>query len=148
MPPDDAFWDGACRNVYGTFCVLYQEKADGAPQLSELRERLEVSGHGASVDLVARLVIEGADGPGELVASLAGNAGVPTYADRLRTALDTLHRRWSEQRLVQLKREIDEAQRTGDEQRLHSLVEEKRVLSRAVHVRVEGQPAAPARMTT
>jgi hypothetical protein len=143
LPPVDAFWDGACRNVYGAFCVLYEDAGGGAPDLSQLRERLEAEGGGASVDLVARLVIEGADGPVE-VAFPAGRAGAASVADRLRACLDKLHRRFDEQRLVHLTREIHEAQRSGDEARLHSLVEEKRVLSRAVHVRdaSEGAPLA------
>ena len=132
LPPFDAFWDGACRNVYRTFCVLYEEREGEAPRLDELRERLESSEGGASVDLVARLVIQGPGDPAE-TASLAGKAATESCADRLRTRLGELHQRWREARNRQLSREISEAQRTGDEARLHSLLEEKAVMSRAVH---------------
>ena len=133
LPADDAFWDGACRNVYRTFCVLYEEREGEAPRLDEVRERLDASEGGASVDLVARLVIEGAGGPEES-AMASGRAAAASHADRLRASLDQLTRRSNEHRLRQLTREIHEAQRTGDEPRLLSLVEEKRVLSRAVHL--------------
>jgi hypothetical protein len=146
LPPQEAFWDGACRNLYGTFCVLYGEGEGAVPELSALRQRLESSGEGASVALVARLVIEGADGPGE--GAGPGSLQTPgslqkagSCADRLRAALDKLHHRWRKQRNRQLNRETHEAQRSGDEPRLNSLVEEKRVLSRAVHLGVEGDPS-------
>lgn len=143
LPPEDAFWDGACRELYGTFCALYQEAGGEPPELSSLRERLEAVGAGPSVDLVARLVIEGADGPGGVVAGPAGRAGAESCADRLQASLDKLHHRWRKQRNRQLTRESHEAQRSGDEQRLHSLVEEKRVLSRAVHLAAPGADREP-----
>jgi DNA primase len=141
-PPEDAYWDGACREVFGAFLALYQETGGVAPELSTLRERLEATGATASVDLVARLVIQGADGP-EGVAGLTGRAGAESCADRLRASLDQLHHRWRKQRNRQLTRESHEAQRSGDEQRLHSLVEEKRVLSRAVHLAGPGADGEP-----
>ncbi len=151
LPADDAFWDGACRNVYRAFCVLYEERGGEAPRLDELRERLDASEGGASVDLIARLVIEGAGGPEEGAAA-TGRAAALSHADRLRASLDQLTRRSNEHRLRQLTREIHEAQRTGDEPRLLSLVEEKRVLSRAVHLRepLGEAPLAPLmpRMTS
>ena len=105
LPPFDAFWDGACRNVYRTFSVLYQESEGEAPPLDALRERLETSEGGASVDLVARLVIEGPGDPGE-VAGTAGRTRTESCADRLRVRLGELHQRWREQRNRQLSREI------------------------------------------
>lgn len=154
LPPPDAFWDEGCRNLYAALCVSWSE-GGGAPSLGELRQRLEErrgmdamrgepgeddagaapgAGPGGGVarepgvDLLARIVIEGLDAPGEL-------PGRPVSPEeRLRQSLDKLHRRWREQRLRQLTREIHEAQRSGDDPRLQSLVEEKRVLSRTVHL--------------
>src|SRR4029453_5678948 len=114
--------------VYRTFCVLYQEREGEAPSLDALRERLETSEGGASFDLVARLVIQGPGDPGE-AAGTAGRTRTESCADRLRVRLGELHQRWREQRNRQLSREISEAQRTGDEGRLHSLLEEKAVVS-------------------
>jgi DNA primase len=143
LPPPEAFWDAGYRNLFTSVCVLWQEKG-GPPSLAELRQHVESetgtapleaaggNGDGApvgggAVDLVARFVIEGLDAPGE-------HPGRPvSTSERLRTSLDKLHRRWRDQRLRQLTREIHEAQRSGDDPRLQSLVEEKRVLSRAVH---------------
>jgi DNA primase len=142
-PPEDAYWDDACRDIFRAFLALFGETGGVAPQLSTLRERLEAAGKPASVDLVARLVIEGADGPGGAAAVPAGIAGAASCADRLRASLDKLHHRWRKQRNRQLTRESHEAQRSGDEQRLHSLVEEKRVLSRAVHLGVAGADGEP-----
>ncbi len=140
LPPVDAFWDAACRNLYGTFYVLCEEKAGGVPHLAELRARLEVTEEaGASVDLVARLVIEGADGPGDVPRPAAKTE---SCADRLRESLSDLHHRWREQRSQQLNREMLEAQRSGDELRLQRLVEEKSELSRAIHPRAKGRPSA------
>jgi DNA primase len=141
LPPFDAFWDGACRNVYRTFCVLYDEREGEAPSLDALREKLETNEGGASFDLVARLVIQGPGDPGE-AAVTAGKSRVESYADRLRVRLGELHQRWREQRNRQLSREISEAQRAGDEGRLFSLLEEKAVVSRAVHAAADRKPAA------
>jgi hypothetical protein len=132
LPPAEVFWDDRCRGVYDVVRVLWAEGGEQPPSLPALRERLAHDGGnegGASVDLVARLVIEGPDAPGEL----PGRAH-PSCEETLRTSLDELYRRWRKQRLDQLSREIHEAQRAGDEPRLQSLVAEKDVLSREVHL--------------
>jgi hypothetical protein len=150
LPPEEAFWDSSCRSLFSVFRVLYQEKAGVPPELGELRERLEAAAEGASVDLVARLVIQGADGPGDVPRPV----GIPdgktqSCADRLRESLRDLHQRWREQRSQQLNREMLEAQRSGDEPRLQRLVEEKSELSRAIHRPTEGSPSgALARLST
>jgi len=146
LPPDEAFWDGSCRTLFSAFRVLYQDKDGVPPELGELRERLEAAAEGTSVDLVARLVIQGADGPGDVPRPAAKTA---SCADRLRESLNDLHHRWREQRSQQLNREMLEAQRSGDEPRLQRLVEEKSELSRAIHRPTEGSPSsAVARLST
>jgi hypothetical protein len=128
LPPDEVFVNEACRHVYGVFRVLLEEGGGAPPGLSALQERLAAEG-GTSVDLVARLVIEGADQPG----GLPGRAH-PSCEETLGRYLKELERRWRKRRLVDLNRDINEAQRAGDHPRLQSLVEERSVLSREVHL--------------
>jgi DNA primase len=137
FPPADVFWNDACRHVYATFRVLLEERGE-APPVAALQERLGAEG-GNSVDLVARLVIEGPDQPG----GLPGRA-VPSCEETLRRYLRELDRRWRQRRLVELNRDINEAQRAGDGPRLHSLVEERSLLSREVHLGGGPVPVPPS----
>jgi DNA primase len=144
LPPPEVFWDDSCRNLYASVCVLWQENGS-APSVADLRARLEgemgivatVAEDGAgpvvgqtptSVDLLARFVIEGLDAPTE-------QPGRPiSSTERLRKSLQELQNRWREKQNKELARRISEAQRVGDSDLLQSLLEQKRVLSRAMHL--------------
>ena len=136
LPAAEVFWNEGCRHLYAAFRVLLEERG-AAPSVSALQERVAAEG-GPSFDLVARLVIEGPDQPG----GLPGRAH-PSCEETLRRYLRELERRWRERRLVELNRDINEAQRNGDHPRLQSLVEEKSALSREVHLGGGGPMPAP-----
>ncbi|HEX2254793.1 MAG TPA: hypothetical protein VHQ65_16125, partial [Thermoanaerobaculia bacterium] len=117
LPPPDVFFDPECRNIYRVWSALYRESGTGSAP--DTRAVLAALGQqGAAVDRMARLLVGGKPGP-------AGSA--------LPDCLDKLTRRWLQQRLKGLSREIAEAQRAGDRARLDHLVAEKTQLSRRLH---------------
>ena len=120
LPPPEAFFDAAWRNIYAVFVDLYRE--DGrCPEAQAVLAKLPQQGE--EVDRVARLLLQGAAGlgPGELD-----------------EALVQLRRRWQQQRLRELSVQIAEAQRGGEQQELDRLLAEKTALSRSLHRRPSG----------
>jgi DNA primase len=116
LPPQEVFLDAICGNIYGKFLGFYAE--GGVPPqsgaiLGQLTEQGEI------LDRVARILLEGP--------SCSGKFG------ELEESLRRLMRRWQQNRLKALAREINEAQRSGDGPRLEALIEEKSTLSRTLH---------------
>ncbi|HVS04232.1 MAG TPA: DNA primase [Thermoanaerobaculia bacterium] len=122
LPPPEVFWDADCRALYAGLC---EQAGDGGATLAAVRARLEAAG--STLDLMARLLIEGPDAFGD------GSGAQGSRAPRLREFLEQLRDRWHEQRSRELMQQIHEAQRAGDLPRLERLVEEKTALSRQVH---------------
>jgi DNA primase len=130
LPAVDAFWDPGCRSLYAALRALQGERGEGGATLARLRAALE-DGDG-SVDLMAKLLLERGDAPRET------SRGRQTPGEKLRLSLVQLNRRWNDQRIKELSQQILEAQRRGDGDRLQSLVEEKSMLSRQLHLGATG----------
>ena len=120
LPPPEAFLDPLARNIYGAFRRLY---LSGASYPGAREVLAELAAEGPAIDRMAQLLLEGPATPKE------GELG---------ESLRQLERRWRQQRLRDLAREIVEAQRMGDRERLERLVEEKTRLSQSHHL-----PATP-----
>jgi len=117
LPPADVFLDPACRNIYRAFRALYGEGGGG--RAPDARAVLGEVGHdGDTVDRLARLLV---------------GSGVDPDGSSLPHCLDKLTRRWLQQRLRTLAREIAEAQHQGDAARLDRLLTEKTDLSYRLH---------------
>jgi DNA primase len=116
LPPASAFLNPVCRNIYTVFRDLYSSGRGKPPDAREVLARLPTEGE--AVDRVARLLLEESAGfdPRELEASLR-----------------QLARRWQQQRAKELSTLIGEAQRSGDEEALARLLDEKAALSRQLH---------------
>jgi DNA primase len=127
LPAEEAFFDPLSRNIFRAFARLYRAGlASSAGRPPGAREVLsELAADGAVVDRMAQLLLENdvSPKPGEL-----------------RESLRQLERRWQQQRLRDLGREIHEAQRLGDAERLTRLLGEKTSLSRTLHTPPPRQP--------
>jgi len=119
LPPPEVFFDTECRNIYQAFRALYAEGSGSRPEVRALQERLGYEGR--AVDRMAKILLEGSFAPGRT---------------GLLVSLENLARRWKEQRLRELVREINEAQQRGlDPESLARLYQEKRSLSLSIHRR-------------
>jgi len=119
LPPPEVFFDTECRNIYQAFRALYAEGMGSRPEVRALQERLGYEGR--AVDRMAKILLEGSFAP--------GRTGILV-------SLENLARRWKEQRLRELVREINEAQQRGlDPESLARLYQEKRTLSLSIHRR-------------
>jgi DNA primase len=116
LPSPEAFLIPACRNIYGVFCDLYRDRAPERPSVQEILGRLPQEG--PEVDLVARLLLEGAPA---------------LRTEELEKALHRMSRRWLQRQLRGLASGISAAQRSGDEALVERLVREKSALSRELH---------------
>lgn len=115
LPPVEVFLDGECRNIFGAYRTLYGEQG----QAPSAKEVLATFVQGASeVDRVASILLQTSFGPEGLV-----------QAD----SLALLMKRWRQQRLKQLIREIQDAQKAGDAERQQRLLQEKSELTRLLH---------------
>jgi DNA primase len=126
LPPPEAFLDSLVRNIYATFYRLYESRSassQGPPEAREVLGALEATG--GAIDRVAQLLLEEPASlrPGELGESL-----------------QKLMRRYERQRSKELSREIAEAERAGDQDRLRSLLGEKARLNERLHPRPERPP--------
>ncbi|MEO8503289.1 MAG: DNA primase [Acidobacteriota bacterium] len=123
LPAPEAFFDLTARNIFEVFSRLYSRKSDTPPGPREVLA--ELAADGAVIDRMAQLLLENdvSPKPGEL-----------------RESLRQLERRWQQQRLRDLGREIHEAQRLGDAERLTRLLGEKTSLSRTLHTPSPRQP--------
>jgi DNA primase len=119
LPPPEVFFDTECRNIYQAFRALYAEGMGSRPEVRALQERLGYEGR--AVDRMAKILLEGSFAPGRT---------------GLLVSLENLARRWKEQRLRELVREINELQQRGlDPESLARLYQEKRTLSLSIHRR-------------
>jgi len=119
MPPSEVFFDTGCRNIYQAFRALYAEGAGSRPDVRAIKATLGYEGE--AVDRMAKILLEGSFASGRI---------------GLLESLDNLMRRWKEQRLRELARDIVEAQQRGqDPELLARLYQEKRSLSLSIHQR-------------
>ncbi|MEM7483329.1 MAG: DNA primase [Acidobacteriota bacterium] len=120
LPPPEVFLDPQCRNIFRVFCTLYRENGE-APASDAVLAGLQGPARGqgtGEVDRFALVLLQtsfGSEGPG------------------LEESLGLLTRRWRQGRLKELAREIQEAQKAADAERLDRLVREKTELSHLVH---------------
>lgn len=116
LPPEEVFFDSACRNIYRAFCALYM-RGGGAtsPEVDELLPLLDAEG--GAIDCMARLLLEDSNPHG---------GDLPQTLQRLR-------HRWQKQRLPDLVRQIKQATVDGNDVLLHRLLEEKMALTRSLH---------------
>lgn len=120
LPPEEAFLDPACRNIYSAFRAVYKDGQGGPPAARELLARLP--DRGPAVDRMARLLLETPAG---------------SDAMELEASVRQLQRRWQQQRSRELAARITKAQRAGDQKRLDELLTEKAALSRRLHERID-----------
>ncbi len=118
LPPEDAFLDPSCRNIYRAFRALHKDGSKSPPAARELLARLP--DQGPAVDRMARLLLE---------------ISVGSDSEELKASVRQLERRWRQQRSRELAAQITKAQRAGDRQRLEELMTEKAALSRRLHDR-------------
>jgi replicative DNA helicase len=121
LPPPEAFLDPVARNIFVALARLYEQGARPEPRavMASLSAETGSGGvGGAAIDRMAQLLLE------DPVSARPGELG-----DSLRQ----LTRRFQQQRLRDLTREIREAQQSGDEARLESVLREKTRLSREIH---------------
>ena len=123
LPPEEAFFDPLSRNIFRAFARLYTVGLASPPGAREVLS--ELAADGAVVDRMAQLLLEN---------------DVSPKSGELRESLRQLERRWQQQRLRDLGREIHEAQRLGDAERLTRLLGEKTTLSRQLHTPSPRQP--------
>jgi len=113
LPPPEAFLDPDLRKFFAVFRRLYEGGA--APGVRALlAESSEIA---QSDEKAAQLLLESEDSP----------------APPLTEALKNLRRRWLRSRLRELNREISEAERRADRDRLAQLVDEKRAVNGELH---------------
>lgn len=126
LPPGDAFLDPTCGNIYRRFLAMYME-GGSAPDSRELMAAL--SSGGESLDQVARILLQ--------TSTCSGEPG------ELEDCLRVLTRRWLKRRLGVLAKEIQEAQRKGeDDARLEALIEQRRQLNSTFY-QLAPEPQAP-----
>jgi DNA primase len=124
LPPAEVFFDPVSRNIYRVLHDLY-ERDGGLP--------------------AARAVVEALGGDAEAVSRVARYQNAHEYPPGCRRlglweCIDHLSRRWRKERLRDLTRQIHEAQRRQDGERLDALLEEKQQLSRSLHRAIPGGP--------
>lgn len=126
LPPAEAFLDPPCRNIFAAFRDLY---AGGeAPVVRAVLARLVgEGGESGTLDQAARLLLE------ESVL----DESEPNTGDLAQT-LERLQHRWRKTRHPDLIREISEAERDGDRERLSRLLEEKTALARSLNPAMTG----------
>ncbi len=115
LPPEEAFLDPACRNIYRTFCALYGGEGGPSPSAADILSSL--ADEAGEVDRAAKVLMTEAE---------AGSGEIEHYLFRLR-------RRWLEQRLRRLGEAIEVAERAGDGARVEALLEERQALNRERH---------------
>jgi hypothetical protein len=90
-------------------------------------------------------VVEALGGDAEAISRVARYQNAHEYPPGCRRlglweCIDHLSRRWRKERLRDLTRQIHEAQRRQDGERLDALLEEKQQLSRSLHRALPGGP--------
>jgi DNA primase len=113
LPPAAAFLDPDLRKFFAAFRSLYE-----AGETPTVRAVLARASEVALADeKAAQLLLESEDSP------------VPALEEALRN----LRRRWQRSRLRELNREISEAERQGDRDRLAELLDDKHAINRELH---------------
>ncbi len=123
LPPVETFFDPVCRNIFRAFRALYTGSPEAPPEsrdvIAYLAEQGDVSSSsGGSVDRVAQVLLESSVAPEK--------AALPAR-------LDDLIRRWQERRLLELKAELEDAERRGDQVRFQQVLAERIELSKKHH---------------
>lgn len=121
LPAPEVFLDPSCRNIFRVFCDLYEVSG----------ERPEAK------DVIAALGSESQEDHARVARcrnAVESSAGFRRLG--LRESLDKLEHRWQRTRMRELAREIQQAQRQGDDQRLAELFAEKHQMSRSLHRRM------------
>jgi len=123
----DAFFDPALRAIYE---AMREQAQAGAQRIDS----------GALVDVLGRRVgtNDETDRPVDRVAGLLLQRSSAFSESELRISLVELGRRFARQRLHLLAREINRAQREGDMETLHRMIEEKQQLSRDLYRQAGG----------
>ena len=118
----DAFFDPALRAIYE---AMREQASAGAERIDS----------GALVDVLGRRVgtDNETDRPVDRIAGLLLQRSSAFSESELRVSLVELGRRFARQRLNLLAREINRAQREGDMETLHRMIEEKQQLSRELY---------------
>ncbi|MYA08207.1 MAG: DNA primase [Holophagales bacterium] len=124
-PAPDAFFDPALRAIYE---AMREQAQAGAERIDS----------GALVDVLGRRrgTDNETDRPVDRIAGLLlqrSSAFSESDESELRLSLAELGRRFARQRLNLLAREINRAQREGDMETLHRMIEEKQQLSRQLY---------------
>ncbi len=121
-PAPDAFFDPALRAIYE---AMREQARAGAERIDS----------GALVDVLGRRGDTGneTDRPVDRIAGLLLQRSSAFSESELRVSLVELGRRFARQRLNLLAREINRAQREGDMETLHRMIEEKQQLSRELY---------------
>ncbi len=117
MPPEGVFFDPVARNIYRVIYALYRR--DGGPPSA----RAVVDAVGDEPEVLTR------------IARYQNEVEYPAGCRRLGLfeCLERLSHRWRKERLRDLVREIQEAQRKGDRARLDELLDEKQRVSHILH---------------
>ncbi len=129
LPPEGVFFDPVARNIYRAIYALYRR--DGGPPSA----RAVVDALGDEPEVLTR------------IARYQNELEYPAGCRRLGLfeCIDRLSHRWRKERLRDLVREIQEAQRRGDEARLDELLDEKQRISHILHRGIPDTQPAPAR---
>jgi len=124
LPSDEVFFDPVSRNIFRVLRALYQRDG-GLPTARDVVEAL-----GADAESVSR------------VARYQNAREYPPGCRRLGLweCIDRLSHRWRKERLRELVRQIHEAQRREDHERLETLLDEKQKLSQSLHRAIPGGP--------
>ncbi len=126
LPPEGVFFDPVARNIYRAIYALYQR--DGGPPSA----RAVVDALGDEPEVLTR------------IARYQNELEYPAGCRRLGLfeCIDKLSRRWRKERSRDVVREIQEAQRKGDQARVEELVDEKLRISQILHRGIpDTQPA-------
>ncbi len=115
LPTAEIFFESEMRNIFELWSALYRERGEAPTPRDLLGASQE---RPAMLDRMAKLLLE---------------EGFAPRRGRLTEALNELNRRWQRQRLKHLAAEIREAERRGEIALRDQLVEEKLLLSRALH---------------
>jgi DNA primase len=119
LPDEGVFWDDDTRAIFVSIRAAGRSAGRTPELLSRVMANLDPAGD--AVGLLASLQADLPQSP------------IDSAGEELAQHLDRLVYRNRRRRLQQLASEIQHAQRTGDRQRLHVLLEEKASLSRIVH---------------
>lgn len=129
LPPPEVFLDEEARNIYLAFRDLYRH-GGRPPEVREVLARLHGAGH--PLDRAAKLLVE------DSVSGVSDGHDGGVAGDALGASLERLRTRWRKQRHEELVRQIRDAERDGDRDRLEELLDQKTALTRTLHPDMTG----------